>query len=313
MNGQSARVVRLSEPASEVSSDLFPIQMVGVIGAGQMGSGITHVLALGGFKVKLVDVSKDHLDRAVKVIASGLDRQRQRSRISEADKERALANIETSTDYAMFADCDFVVEAATEDERIKREIFKKLTPLLRADALVASNTSSISITRLGAATDRPGLFMGMHFMNPVPAMQLVELIRGIATEDRTFHTIRELTVRLNKTPVNSEDFPAFLVNRILLPMINEAVYTLYEGVGSMEAIDTAMKLGANHPMGPLELADFIGLDTCLSVMQMLHEGLSDSKYRPCPLLVKYVEAGWLGRKTKRGFYDYSAEKPVPTR
>ena len=216
-------------------------------------------------------------------------------------------------DYALFADCDMVIEAAAEKEDIKREIFKKLTPILKPDALIATNTSSISITRLASATDRPGKFIGMHFMNPVPAMSLVELIRGIATDEETFAATRELALRLGKTPVAAEDFPAFIVNRILLPMINEAVYTLYEGVGSVEAIDTAMKLGANHPMGPLELADFIGLDTCLSVMQVLYEGLADSKYRPCPLLVKYVEAGWLGRKASRGFYDYHGEKPVPTR
>jgi len=236
-----------------------------------------------------------------------------RGRISDEPKAPALASIGDTPDYTMFGDCDIVIEAATEKEDVKREIFKKLVPMLKPTALIASNTSSISITRLAAATDRPGKFIGMHFMNPVPVMSLVELIRGIATEEATFAAARNLALRLGKTPVAAEDFPAFMVNRILLPMINEPVYAFYEGVGSVEAIDTAMKLGANHPMGPLELADFIGLDTCLSIMQVLYEGLADSKYRPCPLLVKYVEAGWLGRKADRGFYDYRGEKPVPTR
>jgi len=242
-----------------------------------------------------------------------LSRQVSRGKISEDDKDAALGRITIGTDYALFADCDMVIEAATEKEDIKREIFKKLTPAIKPDALIATNTSSISITRLASSTDRPGKFIGMHFMNPVPVMSLVELIRGIATDEDTFAVTRELALKLGKTPVAAEDFPAFIVNRILLPMVNEAVYTLYEGVGSVEAIDTAMKLGANHPMGPLELADFIGLDTCLSVMQVLYEGLADSKYRPCPLLVKYVEAGWLGRKAGRGFYDYHGVTPVPTR
>lgn len=289
------------------------VEIIGVIGAGQMGSGIAQVFAQNDFKVKLCDVTDDRLTASLQNIGKNLDRQIAKAKMTEADKAKLLSNITTSTDYGFFNDCDLVIEAATENETIKREIFKKLTPFLRKDALLASNTSSISITGLAAATDRPELFMGMHFMNPVPVMQLIELIRGIATSDATFKTVHELTKKLGKSASISEDFPAFIVNRILLPMINEAVYTLHEGVGNVESIDMAMKLGANHPMGPLELADFIGLDTCLSVMQVLYEGLSDSKYRPCPLLVKYVEAGWLGRKAKRGFYDYRGEKPVPTR
>ena len=289
------------------------IKTIGIIGAGQMGSGIAHVCALAGFDVRLSDVDAAALDRARGNIERNIARQVARGKVTEPDKTAALKRISGDVDFAAFADCDLVIESATEKEPVKREIFKKLVPHLKPDALVASNTSSISITRLAATTDRPGKFIGMHFMNPVPVMTLVELIRGIATEETTFQAVRELAVKLGKTPVAAEDFPAFIVNRILLPMINEAVYTLYEGVGSVEAIDTAMKLGANHPMGPFELADFIGLDTCLSVMQVLYEGLADSKYRPCPLLVKYVEAGWLGRKTKRGFYDYRGEKPVPTR
>ena len=289
------------------------IKTIGIIGAGQMGSGIAHVCALAGYDVRVSDLDPAALERAQALIDRNLTRQVARGKISEQDKVTALKRISTNTEYAPFRDCDMVIEAATEKEDIKRDIFKKLVPNLKADALVASNTSSISITRLAASTDRPGKFIGMHFMNPVPVMTLVELIRGIATEDATFQASRELAVKLGKTPVAAEDFPAFIVNRILLPMINEAIYTLYEGVGSVEAIDTAMRLGANHPMGPLELADFIGLDTCLSVMQVLHDGLADSKYRPCPLLVKYVEAGWLGRKANRGFYDYRGEKPVPTR
>jgi len=289
------------------------IKTIGIIGAGQMGSGIAHVCALSGFTVRLCDVEAAALEHARDNIDKNITRQVARGKVTEADKNAALKRISATTDYAPFGDCDMVIEAATEKEAVKREIFKKLVPHLKPGAVVASNTSSISITRLAATTDRPGKFIGMHFMNPVPVMTLVELIRGIATEEATFQSVRELAVKLGKTPVAAEDFPAFIVNRILLPMINEAVYTLYEGVGSVEAIDTAMKLGANHPMGPFELADFIGLDTCLSVMQVLYEGLADSKYRPCPLLVKYVEAGWLGRKAKRGFYDYRGEKPVPTR
>jgi len=286
---------------------------IGIIGAGQMGGGIAHVCALAGIDVVVADINEEALQRGRQAIERSLGRQVARGTIREEDKNAALARIQMGLDYALFAECGMVIEAAAEKEDIKREIFKKLTPVLKPDALIATNTSSISITRLASATDRPGKFIGMHFMNPVPAMSLVELIRGIATDEETFAATRELALKLGKTPVAAEDFPAFIVNRILLPMINEAVYTLYEGVGSVEAIDTAMKLGANHPMGPLELADFIGLDTCLSVMQVLYEGLADSKYRPCPLLVKYVEAGWLGRKASRGFYDYQGEKPIPTR
>jgi 3-hydroxybutyryl-CoA dehydrogenase len=289
------------------------IKTIGIIGAGQMGAGIAHVAALAGYEVRMGDVDAKALERSLAAIDKNIARQVARGKTTEADKAAALKRIKTGTGYDLFKDCDFVIEAAVEKEDIKRAIFKQLVPHLKATAIVASNTSSISITRLAASTDRPTRFIGMHFMNPVPVMTLVELIRGIATDEPTFVAVRELAVKLGKTPVAAEDFPAFIVNRILLPMINEAVYTLYEGVGSVEAIDTAMKLGANHPMGPLELADFIGLDTCLSVMQVLYEGLADSKYRPCPLLVKYVEAGWLGRKAGRGFYDYRGEKPVPTR
>jgi 3-hydroxybutyryl-CoA dehydrogenase len=302
----------VTEPA-KLELPKLELQRIGVIGAGQMGRGISHVCALAGLDVVLADVNGDVLARSLETIDGNLGRQVARGRIKENEKTAALAHIATITDYAGFAECDMVIEAATEKEEVKREVFKQLVPRLKPAALIATNTSSISITRLASATDRPGKFIGMHFMNPVPAMTLVELIRGIATDEETFTATRELTLRLGKTPVASEDYPAFIVNRILLPMINEAVYTLYEGVGSVEAIDTAMKLGANHPMGPLELADFIGLDTCLSVMQVLYEGLADSKYRPCPLLVKYVEAGWYGRKVDRGFYDYRGEKPVPTR
>ena len=289
------------------------LRRIGVIGAGQMGCGIAHVCALAGFDVVVSDLNEEMLQSGREAIDRNLSRQVSRGKIHEEEKDAALGRIHMGIDYKLFADCEMVIEAATEKEEIKREIFKKLTPVLRPDALIATNTSSISITRLASSTDRPGKFIGMHFMNPVPVMSLVELIRGIATDEDTFTVTRELALKLDKTPVAAEDFPAFIVNRILLPMINEAVYTLYEGVGSVEAIDTAMKLGANHPMGPLELADFIGLDTCLSVMQVLYEGLADSKYRPCPLLVKYVEAGWLGRKAGRGFYDYHGAVPVPTR
>jgi len=289
------------------------IKKIGIIGAGQMGNGIAHIAALAGYDVVLTDVSGDALKKALEIIEANMARQVGRGLIKDQDMPAALKRIETSEGYELFGDCDVVIEAATENEEVKREILKALCPNLRADALIASNTSSISITRLAAVTDRPERFMGMHFMNPVPVMKLVELIRGLGTDETTFKTIKDLSIDLGKTVAVAEDFPAFIVNRILLPMINEAVYTLYEGVGSVEAIDIALKLGANHPMGPLELADFIGLDVCLAVMQVLYEGLGDSKYRPCPLLVKYVEAGWLGRKAGRGFYDYSGDIPVPTR
>jgi 3-hydroxybutyryl-CoA dehydrogenase len=289
------------------------VQKIGVIGAGLMGNGIAHVCALAGYDVVLADVTEDRLEKAIEQMGRNMDRQVRRGLIDDLAKTEAIARIRTTIDYASFGDCDIVIEAATENEAVKRQVFEKLVPYLRPDALLATNTSSISITRLAASTDRPGRFMGVHFMNPVPMMNLVELIRGIATEEETVAIFRAVTQQLGKIPVSAEDFPAFIVNRILLPMINEAVYTLYEGVGGVESIDTAMKLGANHPMGPLELADFIGLDTCLAVMQVLYDGLADTKYRPCPLLVKYVEAGWLGRKTGRGFYDYSGPDPVPTR
>ncbi|HEY4136752.1 MAG TPA: 3-hydroxybutyryl-CoA dehydrogenase [Alphaproteobacteria bacterium] len=289
------------------------IEKVGVVGAGQMGSGIAHVMAQHGLDVMLVDVNPQQLDKAVAVIKKNMERQVAKGTIQTSDVTAALARIKITSNMADLGDRDLVIEAATENEKVKVAIYKDMVPHLKADAMVASNTSSISITRLAAATDRPEKFIGMHFMNPVPVMKLVEIIPGIATAKETLDSVRSLAEKLGKTPVSSEDYPAFIVNRILLPMINEAVYALYEGVGTVSAIDTAMKLGANHPMGPLELADFIGLDTCLSVMQVLHEGLADSKYRPCPLLVKYVEAGWVGRKVKRGFYDYSGERPVPTR
>ncbi|MEE1658351.1 3-hydroxybutyryl-CoA dehydrogenase [Microvirga sp. CF3062] len=289
------------------------IKTVGVIGAGQMGSGIAHVCSSAGFNVRLNDLSEERINTGLATINGNMARQVSKGAITEADRQAALERIKPARSYDDLSTCDIVIEAATENEEVKRKIFTNLCPSLRSDAMVATNTSSISITRLAAATDRPEKFIGIHFMNPVPVMQLVELIRGIATDDATYESSKEFIHKLGKTSTAAEDFPAFIVNRILLPMINEAIYTLYEGVGSVEAIDTAMRLGANHPMGPLQLADFIGLDTCLSIMQVLHEGLADSKYRPCPLLVKYVEAGWLGRKTKRGFYDYRGEKPVPTR
>jgi 3-hydroxybutyryl-CoA dehydrogenase len=289
------------------------IKTVGVIGAGQMGSGIAHVCSIAGFNVRLNDLSEDRINTGLATINGNMARQVSKGAIAETDRQAALERIKPARTYDDLGTCDIVIEAATENEEVKRKIFTNLCPSLRPDAMVATNTSSISITRLAAATDRPEKFIGIHFMNPVPVMQLVELIRGIATDDATYESSKEFIHKLGKTSTAAEDFPAFIVNRILLPMINEAIYTLYEGVGSVEAIDTAMRLGANHPMGPLQLADFIGLDTCLSIMQVLHEGLADSKYRPCPLLVKYVEAGWLGRKTKRGFYDYRGEKPVPTR
>jgi 3-hydroxybutyryl-CoA dehydrogenase len=286
---------------------------VGIIGAGQMGSGIAHVMALAGLDVRLNDVSPDRINEGLATVNGNLARQVSKGIITEADRQAALKRIVAAADFCAFADCDLVIEAATESEQTKVKIYTSLCKHLKPSAILATNTSSISITRLASATDRPERFIGIHFMNPVPLMQLVELIRGIATEDETFEASKALIAKLDKTVAVAEDFPAFIVNRILLPMINEAIYTLYEGVGTVESIDTAMKLGANHPMGPLQLADFIGLDTCLSIMQVLHEGLADSKYRPCPLLVKYVEAGWLGRKTKRGFYDYRGEKPVATR
>jgi 3-hydroxybutyryl-CoA dehydrogenase len=289
------------------------MKTIGVIGAGQMGSGITHISAMAGIDVHLLDQSEEALTKAMAGIEAAMVRQAAKGKVGEEAVAAAIARITTGSDYAGFANCDLVIEAATENEDVKRSIFKVLGAHLSEDCLIATNTSSISITRLAASSDRPGKFMGMHFMNPVPVMQLVELIRGIQTEPATFRTIQDLAHKLGKTVSVAEDFPAFIVNRILLPMVNEAIYTLYEGVGSVDSIDTALKLGANHPMGPLELADFIGLDTCLAIMHVLYDGLADSKYRPCPLLVKYVEAGWLGRKTGRGFYDYSGPKPVPTR
>jgi 3-hydroxybutyryl-CoA dehydrogenase len=289
------------------------IKKLGVIGSGQMGHGIAHVAALAGLDVVLNDVSDERLKSAMATINGHLSRQVAKQVVTEDARKQALARISTTETLDGLADCDLVIETAVEKEEVKRKIFHELCAVLKPEAIVATNSSSISITRLAASTDRPEKFIGIHFMNPVPAMELVELIRGIATDDVTFDTAKEFVTRLGKQIAVSEDFPAFIVNRILLPMINEAIYTLYEGVGNVEAIDAAMKLGAHHPMGPLELADFIGLDTCLSIMQVLHEGLADSKYRPCPLLVKYVEAGWLGRKTQRGFYDYRGDKPVPTR
>ena len=289
------------------------VERIGVIGAGQMGSGIAHVFALAGYDVLMTDISEDALARARRTIEGNLDRQVARERIAEGEKSAALERISSAPRLADLGATDLVIEAATERESIKVAIFEDLVPHLKPDTILTSNTSSISITRLASRTDRPEKFMGFHFMNPVPVMQLVELIRGIATDAATFEACKAVVERLGKTAATAEDFPAFIVNRILMPMINEAVYTLYEGVGTVTSIDTSMKLGANHPMGPLELADFIGLDTCLAIMGVLHDGLADTKYRPCPLLTKYVEAGWLGRKTGRGFYDYRGEAPVPTR
>jgi 3-hydroxybutyryl-CoA dehydrogenase len=289
------------------------IKTVGVIGAGQMGNGIAHVVSLAGYDVLLNDLSEQRVQAALATINGNMARQIGRGKLTEMERAEALSRIRYAPSLEDLGQADIVIEAATEDEDVKRSIFKAMCPYLKPETILATNTSSISITRLAAATDRPEAFIGMHFMNPVPLMELVEMIRGIATEEATFAIARQFVTSLDKIIAVSEDFPAFMVNRILLPMINEAVYTLYEGVGNVEAIDTAMRLGAHHPMGPLQLADFIGLDTCLSVMQVLYEGLADSKYRPCPLLVKYVEAGWLGRKTQRGFYDYRGKEPVPTR
>jgi len=289
------------------------IEKVGIVGAGQMGSGIAEVCALAGFDVKLNDVGAERVKAAIAQIDIHLARHVAAGKLTEGERATALAHLSAAPHYDAFADADLVIEAAVEDEPVKRQILRHVSSALKPDAILATNTSSISITRLAAATDRPEKFIGIHFMNPVPRMELVEIIRGIATADDTFTSAKAFTTRLGKTATLAEDFPAFIVNRILLPMINEAIYALHEGVGTVDAIDTAMRLGAHHPMGPLQLADFIGLDTCLSIMQVLHEGLADSKYRPCPLLVKYVEAGWLGRKSGRGFYDYRGEKPVPTR
>jgi 3-hydroxybutyryl-CoA dehydrogenase len=305
--------VKPSSATGTLLAEPIEISRIGVVGAGQMGNGIAHVCALSGLSVTLLDVKQDALSKAMATMARNMDRQVNRTLISPEDRDAALARVATTTDYASFDDADLVIEAATEKEEVKRAVYKALTPHLKPSCLVASNTSSISITRLGAATERPEKYSGMHYMNPVPVMKLVEIIRGIATDEPTFQSVQALSQRLGKIAAVAEDFPAFIVNRILVPMINEAVYALYEGVGSVSGIDTSMRLGANHPMGPLELADFIGLDTCLSIMQVLYDGLSDSKYRPCPLLVKYVEAGWLGRKTGRGFYDYTQSPPRPTR
>ncbi|WP_370400131.1 3-hydroxybutyryl-CoA dehydrogenase [Sulfitobacter sp. JB4-11] len=289
------------------------IQTIGIVGAGQMGNGIAHVMALAGYDVQLTDVSADALQKAMEIVEGNMARQVGRGKISEKDMNAALARIKTTQTLTDLGQSDLIIEAATERETVKQAIFEDLLPHLKPTTILTSNTSSISITRLASRTDRPEKFMGFHFMNPVPVMQLVELIRGIATDEQTFSACKTVVDRLGKTAASAEDFPAFIVNRILMPMINEAVYTLYEGVGSVQSIDSSMKLGANHPMGPLELADFIGLDTCLAIMNVLHDGLADTKYRPCPLLTKYVEAGWLGRKTERGFYDYRGDVPVPTR
>lgn len=292
---------------------LMTVQTVGVIGAGQMGNGIAHVLSRSGYSVLLNDVSQQALDLAIERIRKNMDRQLRSGKITTEDIGSAMGRIKTTLDLAELGTSDLIIEAATEDESIKQKIFDSVLPHLKAETILTSNTSSISITRLASRTDRPEKFMGFHFMNPVPVMQLVELIRGIATDQDTYNSCLEVVNSLGKTAASAEDFPAFIVNRILMPMINEAVYTLYEGVGSVQSIDQSMKLGANHPMGPLELADFIGLDTCLAIMNVLHDGLADTKYRPCPLLTKYVEAGWLGRKSQRGFYDYRGETPIPTR
>ncbi len=289
------------------------VRSVGVVGAGQMGNGIAHVMALAGYDVKMVDVSGEALERALATITANMGRQVSRDKITAQDQADALTRISSTTTLSDLGTCDLIIESATERETVKQAIFEDLLPHLKPETILTSNTSSISITRLASRTDRPEKFMGFHFMNPVPVMPLVELIRGIATDEPTFETCQQVVDKLGKTSATAEDFPAFIVNRILMPMINEAVYTLYEGVGSVESIDRAMELGTNHPMGPLKLADFIGLDTCLAIMNVLHDGLADTKYRPCPLLTKYVEAGWLGRKTQRGFYDYRGDVPVPTR
>ncbi|WP_300033770.1 3-hydroxybutyryl-CoA dehydrogenase [uncultured Roseobacter sp.] len=289
------------------------IKSVGIVGAGQMGNGIAHVMSLAGYDVMLNDISDDALDAAMTLMAGNMDRQVGRGKITAEEQAAALARIKPTTTLSDLGQTDLIIEAATERETVKQAIFEDLVPHLQPHTILTSNTSSISITRLASRTDRPEKFMGFHFMNPVPVMQLVELIRGIATDEPTFSACRDVVARLNKTAASAEDFPAFIVNRILMPMINEAVYTLYEGVGNVQSIDSSLRLGANHPMGPLELADFIGLDTCLAIMNVLHDGLADTKYRPCPLLTKYVEAGWLGRKTQRGFYDYRGDMPVPTR
>jgi 3-hydroxybutyryl-CoA dehydrogenase len=306
-------VTRAPPESVRTNAMQLDIHKVGVIGAGQMGNGIAHVCALSGFSVLLNDIALDRVKSSLATINGNMARQVGKNLISEEDRKAALGRITPAEKLDALADCDLVIETASEKEDVKVKIFAAICPLLKPEAIVGTNTSSISITRLASTTDRPEKFIGIHFMNPVPLMELVELVRGIATNDTTFETTKAFVAKLGKISAVAEDFPAFIVNRILLPMINEAIYTLYEGVGTVEAIDTAMRLGAHHPMGPLQLADFIGLDTCLAVMQVLHEGLADSKYRPCPLLVKYVEAGWLGRKTKRGFYDYRGEKPVPTR
>ena len=300
-----------SEIAKKKMTD--DIKVVGVIGAGQMGIGIAHVCAVSGYEVKLIDIADEAITKAMVTIEKNLSRLVAKGKLSVEEQTSAMNLITAETDYESLKDVDLVIEAATENEEVKTKIFEKICPMLRDDTILSTNTSSISITRLAASTDRPEHFIGLHFMNPAPLMELIELIRGIATDVDTFATVKNFVTSLGKIPVSAEDFPAFIVNRILIPMINEAVYTLYEGVGTVDAIDNSMKLGAHHPMGPLELADFIGLDTCLSIMQVLHDGLADTKYRPCPLLVKYVEAGWLGRKSGRGFYDYSGEKPEPTR
>ncbi|MFO1152614.1 MAG: 3-hydroxybutyryl-CoA dehydrogenase [Rhodospirillales bacterium] len=289
------------------------IKKVGVVGAGDMGTGIAQICTIAGLSVYVLEATQAKVDEGLARITQSLENAVNRGRMTEGDAVAARARVTGGTDYAGFSDCELVIEAAVEDETVKKEIFRHLCQVLPKDSIIASNTSTLSITRLGAQTDRPGRFIGTHFMNPVPKMGLVELIRGIATDESTYRVLHDFAKKLGKTPISAEDFPAFVVHRILMPMINEAIYTLYEGVGSVESIDTAMRLGTHHPMGPLELADFIGLDTCLGIMHTLHDGLADSKYRPCPLLVKYVEAGWLGRKTGRGFYDYSGEKPVPTR